>query len=193
MRTLITAWTGLLLLGATTAMAAENTQEPAAPTALQQRLERATSPAELVELADQLLSQTQDPQSLAQWAETRERAAATLRALSSNSLKLGRSAFKVSAANAEQQHDLHQAALGDSEAALRLARRYQTGEAAFPVEPHRYVAWLQFAAELGNDAAAYELALFYRTSGQPALAAIYETRAVALGYTVPVALDHVRK
>lgn len=193
MRTLITAWTGLLLLGCSSVMASDALPDQAAPPSLQQQLELATSPGDLVQIAERLLSRERDPQTLALATDTRERANATLRTLSSNTLRLSRSAFKVHAANDEQRRDLHLAALGDSEAAFRLARRYQNGETAFPIESHRYVAWLQFSAELGNDAAAYELALFYRRDGQPALAAIYETRAVALGYAVPVALDHIRK
>lgn len=193
MRTLITAWTCVLLLGTTAAMA----NQPAAPSdeaaSLQLQFTHATSPVDLVRIADRLLVSTQDAQTLAAVRETRERAAATLRTLSSNSIRLSRAAFKVPSADGEQQQDLRLAALGDSEASLRLAQRYQVGEPAFPADPHRYVAWLQFAAELGNDAAAYELALFYRKDGQPALAAIYETRAVALGFAVPFALDHVRK
>jgi TPR repeat protein len=193
MRNILTAWTCALLLGTSPAMAADAGSDPTGVAALHQQLDRATSPADIVRIADQLLLSERKSPALAAVAETRERAAATLQTLSSNTIRLSRAAFKVGQADPAQRADLRLAALGDSEAALRLAQRYRHGESAFPVDAHRYIAWLQFAAELGNDSAAYALALFYRQDGQPAMAAIYETRAVALGYTPPLALDHIRK
>ena len=46
---------------------------------------------------------------------------------------------------------------------------------------------------LGNGIASYELALHFRNTGQPLLAAQFEARARELGYTPPPDLDNVRK
>ena len=86
---------------------------------------------------------------------------------------------------------MRKAALADKEAAARVARLYREGEAA--ANPGRYVGWLQYAAALGNAPASYELAVHYRKSDQPALAAPYEARAEELGFKPPPTLDHIRK
>ena len=89
----------------------------------------------------------------------------------------GERAFRLSGA--------HVRALGQECARLRdggLARN-----------SNRYVAWLQYAAALGNGPASYELAVYYRRQDQPALAAPYEARAEDLGFQAPVSLDHIRK
>ena len=57
----------------------------------------------------------------------------------------------------------------------------------------RYEGWLQFAVALGNGIASYELALHFRSTGQPLLASQFEARARDLGYTPPPDLDNVRK
>jgi len=106
---------------------------------------------------------------------------------------LYRSAFMDSRLTPDQQSDAHLAALGDARAAVRLAQVYSHGPDASAADLHRHVAWLQYAAQLGDDAASYDLALHYRSSGQPAIAAVYEARATALGYVPPLALDHIRK
>jgi hypothetical protein len=80
-----------------------------------------------------------------------------------------------------------QALLGDSEAARQLAHRVARPESG------RYVGWLQWATALGNDKAAYELAVYYRAEGQPHFASRYEAKAVALGYVPLPALDHIRR
>ena len=82
---------------------------------------------------------------------------------------------------------LRQAALGDSAAALTLAQQVaQQGDA------RQSTGWLQLASELGNERAAYALALQYRRSAQPWLASQYEARAVTLGFEPPMALSHLR-
>jgi hypothetical protein len=80
-----------------------------------------------------------------------------------------------------------QALLGDAEAARKMAGQAETPDSS------RYVGWLQWAAALGNDKAAYELALHYRKLDQPVMAAQYEARALALGFEPPPALDHIRR
>lgn len=57
----------------------------------------------------------------------------------------------------------------------------------------RALGWLQYAAALGSEDAAYALALHYRRDAQPLLAARYESRAAELGLQPPPALDHLRK
>ena len=52
---------------------------------------------------------------------------------------------------------------------------------------------MQFAAELGNGIASYELALHFRRRNQPQPAARWEARARELGYTPPASLEHYRK
>ena len=52
---------------------------------------------------------------------------------------------------------------------------------------------MQYASELGNGIASYELALHYRRTKQPQPAARWEARARELGYTPPTALEHTRK
>jgi len=46
---------------------------------------------------------------------------------------------------------------------------------------------------LGNGSASCELALHYRSLGQPLLASQFKARALALGCTPPHNLDNVRK
>jgi hypothetical protein len=52
---------------------------------------------------------------------------------------------------------------------------------------------MQYAAELGNGIASYELALHYRRLDQPQPAARWESRARELGYNPPPSLEHYRK
>ena len=186
----------VLLLGlglGTAALAGESGPAPAREIELHEQLQSAVWPADIVRLADQLLSM--DP--AADWVpETklvRQRAAAAAQLLRSNAVHLQRSAFASRDLPADRQQDLHRAALGDRESALRLARLYQHGSGSVAPDPYRYLGWLQYAALLGNDSASYEVALYYRKEGQPAMAAIYETRAVDMGYVVPAGLDNIRK
>jgi len=167
--------------------------EAAAPREdLRQQMHSATWPADIVRIADRLLAVEERDDAIADAWDTRRKAAWTAQLLRSNVMLLQRSAFVAGNAPGERQ-DLRQAALGNAEAALRMARRYQPGDNAATGDPHRYVGWLQLASQLGSDNASYELALFFRREGQPSRAAVYETRAAQQGYVAPVALDHVRK
>lgn len=158
--------------------------------ALRQALQTATWPDDMVRLADAYLQQfAQHPQA-AEAAQTRRRAAITARLLRDGEVQLFRSAFAPSPALGLAQQDLRQAALGDADAALRLAHQLQgaAGSAG-----SRHVGWLQLATELGNERAAYELALHFRRQAQPLLASVYEQRAASLGFLGLPALGHTRK
>jgi hypothetical protein len=106
---------------------------------------------------------------------------------------LFRSAFEPREARGEDyMADLYKASRGDKDAAARIGERNKTG-AAYGREVTRYEGWMQYAAELGNGIASYDLALHYRANKQPQSAARWETRAIELGYTPPPSLDNVRK
>ncbi len=100
--------------------------------------------------------------------------------------------YKTSFISPTQDHaDLHRAARGDKDAAARIARQHRAeGDERGLL---RYAGWLQYASALGNGIASYELALFYRETGQAVLAAQAEARALELGYRPPRSLSHERK
>lgn len=105
-------------------------------------------------------------------------------------VRLYRAAFNLADdAPPELRADVHKSARGDKDAAARVGRRHADSGA----QQGRYEGWLQYATFLGNGIAAYELALHYRRTGQPLLAAQYESLARELGYTPPPTLDHYRK
>lgn len=123
-------------------------------------------------------------------AEGAREAAAILRR---NDVRLYRGSFEpVASRGAAYNSDLRKAARGDKDAAARIGRQWATPAQAGP-GPSRFEGWMQFAAELGNGIASYELALHYRRSDQPEPAARWEARARALGYTPPPTLEHYRK
>jgi hypothetical protein len=99
-------------------------------------------------------------------------------------VQLFRSAFQPT--DLAPASELAKASRGDKDAAARLARAHAR-------DVRRYEGWLQYAQELGNGIASYELAVHYRGSGQPLLAAQFEARARELGYTPPPSLDNSRK
>lgn len=150
-------------------------------------------PADLVRLTTEYVQQyPRGP-----WADVarnwQRRAADSMRVLTRGDVHLYRSAFQGTGEDASVNDEIREAALGSQAAAIRLAYRYQKGEGGVTRDENRYVGWLQFASVLGNAAASYELALYFRKENQPALASQYEARAVSLGYNPPLALDHVRK
>jgi TPR repeat protein len=171
----------------------DRTAESKDTAAVYARLQSATWPSDIVQLSDRLLT-LNPPAAWAQVAQSlRLRAEAPARVLNSNKAFLQRSAFTASDLSPESAETLRAAALGDPAAAVRLARLYQRNADRVPSDRFRYLGWLQFAALLGDDSAAYELALYFRKDGQPAMAAIYETRAASLGFAAPIALDNIRK
>jgi hypothetical protein len=93
---------------------------------------------------------------------------------------------------ADEVADFFKASRGDKDAAARIGGRSKTG-ATSGSAVSRYEGWLQYAAELGNGIASYDLALHFRASDQPQDAARWEAKAIELGYTPPVSMDNVRK
>lgn len=169
------------------AQQARGADEPA----LRRRLGDATWPAEIVRLADDYLQRFPAGPAAAEAALLRERAQRAAQAIARSEVRLYRAAFEPPRAAPAVMNELRRAALGDRDAAWRLARAQPHDTAGS--DELRYIGWLQFAATLGSDGASYELALHYRKRGQPALAARYEARAIELGFVPPRALDHVRK
>ena len=110
-----------------------------------------------------------------------------------NDVRLYRRSFEPDASrDAVYNADLRKAARGDKDAAARVGRQWATPDRA-GAALSRYEGWMQFAAELGNGIASYELALHYRRRDQPQPAARWEARARELGYTPPATLEHYRK
>ncbi len=158
-----------------------------------QQLQGLVWPPELFRLAEQFL--LNHPQSkLAGGARVlREGASEAAAILQRNDVRLYRRSFDASQApNPRYASDLRKAAGGDKDAAARIGRHWATPALSGP-ELSRFEGWMQYAAELGNGIASYELALHYRRVNQPQPAARWEARARALGYNPPVALEHSRK
>jgi len=123
-------------------------------------------------------------------AEGAREAAGILR---SNDVRLYRRSFDAAPERGEAYNgDLKRAARGDKDAAARVGRQWATSERNGPTLS-RYEGWMQYAAELGNGIASYELALHYRRLDQPQPAARWEARARELGYNPPPSLEHYRK
>lgn len=161
---------------------------------IDRQLQTATWPADLKNLADACLTRFPDSECAHHARAIKPAVTAAAHVLSLKESKLSRSAFSGADLPQELREDLHRAALGDTAAATRMARLYQPGSMSLlPANPYRYVGWLQFASLLGDDAATYELAVHYRYEGEPSIAAIYESRALAMGFVPPQALDHNRK
>ncbi|HEX4880685.1 MAG TPA: caspase family protein [Limnobacter sp.] len=119
----------------------------------------------------------------------RDGAAQALAVLRSNQVNLYKTSFVTPVLQGHD--DLLRAARGDKDAAARIARQHKalgTSQGLL-----RYEGWLQYAAALGNGIASYDLALHYRETSQPLLAAQAEAQALALGYSPPRGLDHARK
>ena len=155
---------------------------------LGQELQDARWPADIVIVADRYVTSYPTGPAAAVARADMEKARNTKRLLERSDIRLYRGGGAPSLYD-----DVRKAALADKEAAARMARLYRDGDGGVEANPSRYVGWLQYAAALGNAAASYELAVFYRKSDQPALAAPYEARAEELGFKAPTALDNVRK
>ncbi len=177
---LLTLLAGLLLVAAPARAQSDE------PTLLAQ-VSEALWPADIVRAADRYLQAFPQGSAADAVQADRRRAGETARLLARNDVRLYRSAF--AAPPGATRSELRLAALGDRAAVLRLARASRDGE----VGPNRWVGWLQLASLLGDENASYELALHFRRTDQPVLAAHYETRAVALGYQPARSLDNVRK
>ena len=113
--------------------------------------------------------------------------------LRSNGVRLYRNSFAPDVERGEPYNtDLGKAARGDKDAAARIGRQRFTTDSSGAVVS-LYEGWMQFAAELGNGIASYELALHFRRRNQPQPAARWEARARELGYNPPASLEHYRK
>lgn len=162
---------------------------PTTESTLRLAAQQALWPADIVRLsADYLRLYPQQP-----WAadadRIHQRARWTAGLLQQADVQLYRSAFDARGGSAEHTDELRLAALGDPAATWRIAQRLPARDGSL----RRHVGWLQYAASLGSDEAAYALALHYRRDAQPLLAARYEARAIALGFQPPPALDHRRR
>ena len=161
--------------------------------ALRSALVAALWPSDIVRLADQYRQRYPDGPAAASAALWRDRAADSQRVLARSDVRLHRAAFNPERADEPTLGDLRLAALGDRDAAVRMARQAQRSKDDSPAAANRYVGWLQYATQLGHQNASYELALFFRREAQPVLASKYENLALNLGYEPPVALDNIRK
>ena len=181
---------GLALVAVVAAPAIGAPYPPPPEPALAQELLDARWPADIVAVGERYVAAyPQGPYAATARTEL-ERARNTRRLLERSDIRLYRGDFLARGASPTLYDDVRKAALADKEAAARMARLYREGENE---NPGRYVGWLQYAAALGNAPASYELAVHYRKSDQPALAAPYEARAEELGFQPPPTLDNVRK
>lgn len=160
---------------------------------LRQRIEQAAWPADIVRLTDEYRVRFPRSGWVGNAEALRARAADTMRVLEDKDVRLYRGAFTPVQPDARTSDDTRRAALGDKDAAVRLAHANQQGRDGVAPNLNRYVGWLQYASRLGHDIASYELAVYFRREAQPVLASRYEARAVELGYTLPRELDHFRK
>ncbi|MCF8206979.1 MAG: caspase family protein [Methylotenera sp.] len=177
---------------------------PAAPADIDEdaelkKLERLAWPAEVLQVAEAFLRARPDSAFAPGVQVARDGARTAVRALQRSDVRLFKAAFATSDdMPADQRQDLLRCGRGDKDAAARMAWRYREGARtgagyASSATQSRYEGWLQFAVALGNGIASYELALHFRNTGQPLLAAQFEARARELGYTPPPDLDNVRK
>lgn len=183
---------GALVLALAGAPAVAPAQDGAADeAALRAAVAQAVWPADIVRAADRYLEAFPAAPAAAGIEQQRQQAAQAWQLVSHSDLRLYRSSFSAGDGRLETQQDLRRAALGDRAAAVRLAHAARdVGDGA---ARRRYVGWLQYAALLGDERASYELALHFRATDQPLLAARYETLALALGYVPAPSLDNVRK
>lgn len=157
------------------------------------KLEQLAWPAEVVQVAEAFLDARPQSRFAAGVQVARDGARSAVKALKRNDVRLYRAAFALSDdMPTEQRQDLLRCGRGDKDAAARMAGRFR-GFGASSAAQSRYEGWLQFAVALGNGIASYELALHFRSTGQPLLASQFESRARDLGYTPPPDLDNVRK
>lgn len=156
-------------------------------------LQGAVWPPDVLRLSEQYL-QRYPGSKLAGGAEVMRAGATDAAAiLRRNDIRLFRRSFEApGGVGADYAADLLKAARGDKDAAARVGRYWRT-DARSGAELSRYEGWMQYAAELGNGIASYELALHFRRTDQPQPAARWEARARELGYTPPPSLDNQRK
>lgn len=154
--------------------------------ALRAAFERALWPSDIVRAADAYLRIQPEASDV---AAQRAAAAEVVQLLRAKDVLVFRSSFTD--ADPALQRDLRLAALGDSAAAVRLAEASRAHDEAHGTR--RFVGWMQLASMLRDAQASYQLALHFRRTGQPVLAARYEAVANDLGHVPLPALDNMRK
>lgn len=176
---------GLLLASAAMPVAAEPNEAT-----LRVAVDQALWPGDIVQAAEHYLHVYPDGPRVGEVRSLREQALRAWRIVRGNEVQLYRSSF-TPREGGETLRDMHRAALGDAQAAIRLA--HASRDAGDGQHTQRYVGWLQYAAQLGDKLASYELALHFRRTDQPILAARYEAVAIAQGYEPAPSLDNTRK
>ncbi len=159
-------------------------------------LQSAIWPPDVQRLADQYLERYPDSKLSGAALVAREGAKDAAQLLQRQDIRLYRRSFDAPAgADDEYRSDLQKSARGDKDAAARIGRHWRSVAGRRPAGAalSRYEGWLQYASELGNGIASYELALHFRKLDQPHPAARWEARARQLGYTPPPSLDNTRK
>jgi hypothetical protein len=157
------------------------------------KLEKLAWPAEVLQLCESFLQARPQSPFAPGVQVARDGARTAVTALKRSDVRLYRAAFALSDdMPREQRQDLLRCGRGDKDAAARMAARFRAFNGSSAMQS-RYEGWLQFAVALGNGIASYELALHFRSTGQPLLASQFESRARDLGYTPPPDLDNVRK
>ena len=164
------------------------------------KLEQLAWPAEVLQVAEAFLKARPESPFAPGVQVARDGARSAVKALQRGDVRLYKSAFALNGEMpSDQRQDLLRCGRGDKDAAARMAWRFrgQSGAAGgyggASSAQSRYEGWMQFAVALGNGIASYELAVHFRSTGQPLLASQYEARARDLGYTPPPDLDNVRK
>jgi len=161
------------------------------------KLEQLAWPAEVIQVAEAFLKARPESPFAPGVQVARDGARSAVKALQRNDVRLYKSAFSLNEEMpVEQRQDLLRCGRGDKDAAARMAWRFRgqsSGAYGVSSAQSRYEGWMQFAVALGNGIASYELAVHFRSTGQPLLASQYEARARDLGYTPPPNLDNVRK
>jgi hypothetical protein len=158
-----------------------------------QQLKGIVWPPDVIRLADQFIKDYPNSKLLGAVEVEREGAGEAAGILNRPDVQLYRDSFDLrSATDDAYRADLLKAARGDKDAAARIGRHWATKAVSGP-QLSRYEGWMQYAAELGNGIASYELALHYRRLKQPQPAARWEARARELGYTPPPSLEQTRK
>lgn len=162
--------------------------------ALWVELEDSIWPADVVRLAEEYLRRYPQSKVAGSAQVAREGGADGMAALRRSDVRLYRAAFQPKLGpSSPWLQEWRKAARGDKDAASRIGRAYQRGDAEIQPDNNRYEGWMQYAAALGNGIASYELAVHYRRQGQPQPASQFEARSKELGYTPPSTLDNVRK
>ncbi len=157
--------------------------------ALRAAFDRALWPSDIVRTADAYLRAHPEAADVADVAAQRAAAAEVMQLLRAKDVLVFRSSFTET--DPALQRDLRLAALGDRAAAVRLAEASRAQDETQGTR--RFVGWMQLASMLRDAQASYQLALHYRRTGQPALAARYEAVASDLGHMPLPSLDNSRK